>query len=111
MCNAILEKYVQNLHDYIHGLDLNNLNTVWVIIISFYTTVQSHSLKTYMIELSEKRKKKQAVIRMRDQSSAAKSEEGGESDQKEVNESVKYSMILEGLFERLILNECHKVKN
>ena len=66
MCNAILEKDVQDLHDYVHGLDSNNLNTAWVIIISFYMTVQSHSLKVYMMKSSEKGKKKQAVIRMRD---------------------------------------------
>ena len=48
---------------------------------------------------------------MRDQGPAAESEKREEYDQKEVNESVKYSTILEGLFERLILNECHKVKN
>ena len=112
MHNTILDKNVQDLHDYICELDSNNLNTAQVIIISFYTTVQSRSLKTYMMKLSEKEKKKQlAVIRTRDQSSATKSEEGGEFSQKEVNESIKYSKILGGLFKRLILNECHKVKN
>ena len=64
-----------------------------------------------MVELSEKEKKKQAAVRMRDQGSAAESEEREEFNQKEVNESVEYSMILRGLFERLILNECHKTKN
>ena len=111
MHNAILEKNVQDLHDYVCGLDSNNLNTTWVIIVLSYTTAQSHSLKTYMVESSEKEKKKQAVIRIRDQGSATESEEGGESDQKEVNESIKYSMILRGLFKRLILNKCYKVKN
>ena len=38
MHNAILEKDVQDLHDYVCGLDSNNLNTAWVVIISFYTT-------------------------------------------------------------------------
>ena len=111
MHNAILEKNVQNLHDYVCGLDSNDLNTVWVIIISSYTTAQSHSLKTYMIKLSEKGKKKQVAVRMRDQGPAAKSEEGGEFSQKEVNKSIEYSTILRGLFKRLILNKCHKVKN
>ena len=111
MHNAILGKDVHDLHDYVHGLDSNNLNTIWVIIISFYMTVQSHSLKTYMVELSEKEKKKQAAVRIRDQGPVTESEERRESSQKEVNESIKYSMILEGLFERLILNECHKAKN
>ena len=111
MRNVILEKNVQNLHDYICELDSNNLNTTQVIIISFYTTVQSCSLKIYMMKLSEKEKKKQAAVRMRDQSSVTESEEGGELSQKEINESVKYSMILRELFKRLILNKCHKVKN
>ena len=66
MCNAILEKNVLNLHDYICGLDSNDLNITWVIIILFYTTAQSHSLKTYMMNMSEKEKKKQAAVRMRD---------------------------------------------
>ena len=111
MHNAILEKNVQDLHNYIYGLDSNNLNTTWVIIISFYTTAQSCSLKAYMVKSSEKGKKKQAAVRTRDQGPATESEEGGESDQKEVNESIKYSMILRGLFKRLILNKCYKVKN
>ena len=111
MHNAILEKNVQDLHDYVHELDSNDLNTTWVIIISFYMTAQSHSLKIYMMKLSEKGKKKQAAVRTRDQGPATESEEGGESDQKEVNESIKYSMILRGLFKRLILNKCYKVKN
>ena len=66
MHNVILEKNVQNLHDYICGLDSNNLNTIWVIIISFYMTAQSYSLKAYMMKWSEKEKKKQAAVRMRD---------------------------------------------
>ena len=111
MHNAILEKNVQNLHDYICGLDSNNLNTTWVIIISFYMTAQSHDLEIYMMKSSEKGKKKQAVIRMRDQSLVTELEEGEEFSQKEVNESIKYSMILRELFKRLILNKCHKVKN
>ena len=80
MHNAILKKTVQNLHNYICELDSNNLNIIWVIIISFYTTAQSHSLKVYMIKLSEKEKKKQVVIRIRDQSSAAESEKREESN-------------------------------
>ena len=111
MRNAILEKNVQNLHDYVCGLDSNNLNITQVIIISFYMTAQSRGLEAYMVKSSEKGKKKQAAVRTRDQGPATESEEGGESDQKEVNKSVEYSMILRGLFERLILNECHKVKN
>ena len=111
MHNAILEKNVQNLHDYIHGLDSNDPNIAQVIIISFYMTAQSCSLKAYMVKSSEKGKKKQAAVRTRDQGPATESEEGGESDQKEVNKSIKYSTILRGLFERLILNKCHKAKN
>ena len=74
-------------------------------------TAQSCDLEIYMMKLSEKEKKKQAAVRMRDQGPVTESEEGGESSQKEVNESVKYSTILRELFKRLILNKCHKVKN
>ena len=79
MHNAILKKNVQDLHVYVYELDSNNLNIIWVIIISFYTTAQSHSLKIYMMKLLKKEKKKQAVIRIRDQGPATESEEGGES--------------------------------
>ena len=66
MRNAILEKDVQNLHDYICELDSNNPNIIWVIIVLFYMTAQLHDLEVYMVKSSKKGKKKQAVVRMRD---------------------------------------------